>query len=279
MYWLSRIAGKEAFLMHGDNDSFVLHDPDNWNIQLDKRSVLARKGVPGLKVVVVGNLKGGVGKSTISCNLGVAAALDGKKTLIIDSDPQNSSMTFRSVRQSGNLKAVSIILPTIHKNIREFTDFDLVIVDAGGRDSALFRSAIIAATDGILIVPILSSQYDIWATEDTFAVLKEARGFKKIRACVLFNQVMQNTTINKDALETLQEMTGENAVSILTAKLYNRVDYKKSISEGKGVMEYAPRSKAAQEVRALYEEVMQLLNAGEGVTDGNHTQTAKKRRR
>ena len=167
-------------------------------------------------------------------------------------------MTFRSVRESDNLKAVSIVQPTIHKDINEFSNFDLVIVDAGGRDSTLFRSAIIAAAGGALIIPILPSQYDIWATEDSFAVLKEARVFTEIKAFGLFNQVIQNTTVTKEAIETLQEITSENTVSLLTSRLFNRVDYKKSISEGKGVMEYAPRSKAAYEIRSLYDEVMQL---------------------
>ena len=212
-----------------------------------------------MKVIVVGNLKGGVGKSTISCNLGVAAVMEGKKTLIIDSDPQGSSMTFRSVRQSDNLKVVSIVQPSIHKDISDFSDFDLVIVDAGGRDSALFRSAIIASSGGIFIIPILPSQYDIWATEDTFAILKESRVIKEIKAYALFNQVMQSTTVTQEAYDALREMTGENSVSLLTSRLYNRVDYKKSISEGLGVMEFAPSGKAAQEIKALYKEVIQLL--------------------
>ncbi|MBP2667324.1 MAG: hypothetical protein H6Q76_2304, partial [Firmicutes bacterium] len=98
-----------------------------------------------MKVIVVANQKGGVGKSTVSCNLGVAAVMEGKKTLIIDADPQGSSATFRTVRQSDNLKVISIVKPTIHKDIPDFTSFDLVIVDSGGRDSAVFRSAIVAA--------------------------------------------------------------------------------------------------------------------------------------
>lgn len=217
-----------------------------------------------MKVIVVGNLKGGVGKSTIACNLAVAAALDGKKTLIIDADPQGSSMTFRAVRQSDNLKAVSIVQPTIHKDIRDFSNFDLVIVDAGGRDSTLFRSAVVAANGGILVIPILPSQYDIWATQDTFSVLKEARAFADIPAYALFNQVMSNTNVTKDAVETLQEITGENEISLLTSHLFSRVDYKKSITEGKGVMEYMPASKAAQEVKALYAELVQILGDRQG---------------
>lgn len=227
-----------------------------------------------MKVIVVGNLKGGVGKSTISCNLAVAAVLDGKKTLIIDADPQGSAMTFRSVRQSDDLKAVSIVQPTIHKDVKDFSNFDLVIIDAGGRDSALFRSAIIAASGGLFLIPILPSQYDIWATEDTFAVLREARAFQEIQAYALFNQVLQNTTITREALDALQEMTGENSVSLLNSRLYNRVDYKKSISESRGVMEYAPNGKAAQEVKKLYAEVIKLLKKGR-VPHGNQTQTPK----
>ena len=215
-----------------------------------------------MNVIVVANQKGGVGKSTISCNLGVASALSGHKTLIIDADPQGSSATFRAVREKDDLKVISIIKPTIHKDIQDFTSFDRVSVDAGGRDSAVFRSAILAAAGGMLIIPILPSQYDIWATEDTFNILRDARTYKDIAAYGLFNQVIQNTTVTKEAVETLKDMTVENEVRLLAQNLYQRVDYKKSISEGKGVMEYAPGGKAAQEVRNLFDEICRRLEAG-----------------
>ena len=215
-----------------------------------------------MKVIVVANQKGGVGKSTISCNLGVAAALAGKKVLIIDADPQGSSATFREVRENDDLKVISIVKPTIHKDIQDFSNFDLVIVDAGGRYSVVFRSAILAAAGGILVIPILPSQYDIWATEDTFHVLRDARTYQDIAAYALFNQVIQNTTVAKEAVETLKDMTAENEVRLLAQNLYQRVDYKKSISEGKGVMEYAPGGKAAQEVRTLFDEICRRLETG-----------------
>ena len=226
-----------------------------------------------MKVIVVANQKGGVGKSTIACNLAVAAAMDGKKTLVIDADPQGSSATFRTVRESDDIKVISIVKPTIHKDIQDFSNFDWVIVDSGGRDSAVFRSAIAAAEGGILVIPILPSQYDIWATEDTFNILKEARAYKDIPAVAFFNQVMQNTTVTRDAAETLQELTAENEVSLLASQLAHRVDYKKSISAGQGVMEYAPGGKAAQEVAALYAEIRQWLEA-EVTKDETHAAKA-----
>lgn len=211
------------------------------------------------KIVSVVNQKGGVGKSTIACNIAVMAALDGKKTLIIDADPQGSSMAFRAIRSADDIKAVQITQPTIHKDIGEFDNFDLIVIDAGGRDNTLFRSAVTAASKGILLIPILPSQYDVWATEDTFKILEEARVYVDIDAYALLNQAIQNANVVKEAKEAIAELTGESNVKIMDTVLYSRVDYKKSISEGLNVVEWAPKGKAAGEMEQLYEELKEIL--------------------
>lgn len=207
-----------------------------------------------MKIITIGSTKGGVGKSTIATNLAVAAAAEGKRVLIVDADVQASSMAFRSVRESDDIKAMAITTPTLHKDLTADLNFDIIIIDAGGRDSKVFRSAI-AASD-LVIIPVLPSVYDVWAAADTIELLREVRAHKDIDARILLNQLIPNSIMGREALDSLQEY--ETEIPLMETKLFHRAAFKNAVMNGQGVIESEPSGKAAAEIKELFKEINTL---------------------
>ncbi len=209
------------------------------------------------KVITVGNSKGGVGKSTISTNLACMFAKKGK-TLLIDADIQNSSMIFWNARKTDDFTCISNCTPKIHENVKNFTEFKYIIIDAGGRDNPPFRSAI-AASDH-LIIPMTPSPADLWSTEDVFKMYQEARINFKIKAHLLLNMCQQGISLNLEIQEMLNEHAKQYDFSIMKSHLYFRVAYKESYAFGQSVVECQGEKfkKASEEMTSLFNEIYKL---------------------
>ena len=211
-----------------------------------------------LKVFVVANTKGGVGKSTVACNLAVNFSIKDRNVLLVDTDIQESSISFRAMREKDDIKSISIKTPTIHKDIKSFKNFDIVVIDAGGRDNGVLRSAILSAAYGVIIVPTLPSVYDLWATEDTLKIIQDARVYQKIKSYILINQVIK-ANIVKETKEALNELIVKYEMKLLNASIFSRVVYRNSIKEGKGAIEMADK-KAKEEMEQLTTELSDITN-------------------
>lgn len=76
---------------------------------------------------VVFNRKGGVGKSTITCNLAAIAASKGKRVLIIDLDPQANTTSYLGHDGKDNVAGIAEFMEsTISRNYRAFTSEDYI---------------------------------------------------------------------------------------------------------------------------------------------------------
>ncbi len=197
-------------------------------------------------IITVGNTKGGVGKTTIAVNLAVEAAKDGKNVLLIDTDPQGSSTAFRSEREKDDIKAVALVSDKLHKDIKGFvTAFDFIIIDAGGRDTAVFRSAVAACS--LFILPVLPSQFDVWAAEDAVKVFKEIQPFNDMVGRMVLNMVRPNTKVSTEAQEALAEY--EDDLPLLAERLHNRVAYKTLSATARALLSMNQPAKQPQKFR------------------------------
>lgn len=76
---------------------------------------------------VVFNRKGGVGKSTITCNLAAIGASKGKNVLVVDLDPQANTTSYLGHDGKDNVVGIAEFMEsTISRNYRDFTSEDYI---------------------------------------------------------------------------------------------------------------------------------------------------------
>ncbi len=210
-----------------------------------------------MAIICVGASKGGVGKSTLVVNLAAMGALQQKSVLIVDTDPQGSAICFRSLRGGDDIKATACTEPILHKKMGAYRDqFDLIIIDAGGRDDSVLRSAM-AASD-LFLLPVLPGQFDLWGATDTIKAFTEVRAFcPALQGRLLVNQIDPVTRVTHNSMKALRQL--EKEMKLLQFGIGRRVAFKSSVEKGKGVVETEPGSKAAIEIRYLYNESLKII--------------------
>ncbi|MDJ0718839.1 MAG: ParA family partition ATPase [Prochloraceae cyanobacterium] len=155
-------------------------------------------------IISVQNRLGGVGKTTIAVHIAYCLASSGDRVLLLDSDPQGSSLDWAAAReQQPPFSVLGLDRPTIHRDIEPSAEnYDYVIIDGAPRTSELVRSGIIAAD--LVVIPVQPSPYDVWASEETVNLIREASVFKeKLKAVFVINRKVVNTASGRDVVEAL----------------------------------------------------------------------------
>jgi chromosome partitioning protein len=210
------------------------------------------------KIVAVGNLKGGTGKSTVAVNL--ACALAGKRTrvVLVDADDQGTATEWAS---GGGLPVSVEPLPLTGGDRKTWIDrvmdlaegttdqpaADWVVIDLPPHIGEAMVAAFASAD--VVLVPVTPSGADLRATSKALEFLARAREGRSDGgpSCFLVpSKVDRRTAVGREIEAVLHEY-GERVAPAIT----QRSAHVDAFSARQWVGAYQPRSTAHDEIETL----------------------------
>lgn len=207
------------------------------------------------KIITIAQQKGGAGKTTLAAHLALAWAA-ASRVAIIDIDPQASLATwFRLRRERLGALAPGIEVAALGgwrvagEVERQARSHDIVVIDSAPHAETEARIAVRLAS--LVLVPVQPSPMDVWATRPTLELARQER----VPALLVLNRVPARANLTEAMASELDAL----GVPVATAQIGNRVALASALAEGKGIIEAAPSSRAAEEVAALAREVLAAI--------------------
>lgn len=208
-------------------------------------------------ITVIGSLKGGSGKSTTSFNLAVWLMTQDFSTAVFDLDPQQTLSDTAECRAEDEFEpALEVFNPKTkirEKLLAAADDHAEVLVDIGNSNMSAARIAYQVADR--IVVPVLPSQSDVWSLQRFLKSLESLETKPGMETVVFVNRGDTHHAVmeTRETLAVLKQLPG---VTVITKLLSQRLGFRRSFSEGMGIFELEPRSKAAGEfllfARELY---------------------------
>ena len=204
-----------------------------------------------MKTILVAAQKGGSGKTTLTRNLAVVAAEDGRNVLCLDLDPQGSLRAWWESREADSPSMLDRdplpdVLRTTLAAARE--RFDLCIIDTPPATSEWLAEALAAAD--LVLIPVRPSPDDLRSVGTTLAAVNGSG--------MPFAFVLSQTPrarITEEAARVLAQHGRLAPVNIA-----QRVAYAETGATGQGVTETKDK-KAGVEIAAVWDYVKGILNA------------------
>ena len=210
-------------------------------------------------ILLIAAEKGGVGKSTLATNLAVHLAYQGVDVVLLDTDGQATAARFAERRDAA---AITPAVPCVQRTgevvstLRELARrYQVVVVDAGGRDSREMRSAMAVAN--LLLVPTKASQADLETLPKVNELIGLARGLnQELKAVAVLSIAPSNPVIRE--VENARELLAEfDQLELADTVIRDRKVYRDALLAGKGVTEL-DNSQARAEIQLLAQEFFDL---------------------
>jgi chromosome partitioning protein len=207
-----------------------------------------------MRIISIVSNKGGVGKTTLTVNLAAAAEIAGLKTAIIDLDPQSSAELWKDVRGEKGPAVYGVKWGRLKEAVKaaEADGYDLVFIDTPPKiEDAITPAAKLA---DFCLIPVVPSAPDLQAIGATMALFDRFN----VQAVVVLNACPNSEGLKAGARAVVRKAYD---FPLCPVEIGRRVDFVHAHAEGKGVVEFAPAGKAADEIVSLFEWTLQALAA------------------
>lgn len=187
-----------------------------------------------MRSIMLLNAKGGCGKSTLATNLASHFTVAGKKVMLVDFDPQQSSLEWLAARSAERPEIVGVDGTT--ETVRPGKSYDVVIYDVPAVTHGKQLADFVRRVETI-IMPVLPSPMDIRAASH---FVKEMRALSKVernevKIALVANRVRENTVVYHKLSVFLKSLKIP-----FIATLRDTQNYIRAADRGLGIFELAP---------------------------------------
>jgi len=214
-----------------------------------------------VRTIAVVARKGGSGKTTVAVHLALSAHLSGRRSVLVDLDPQRSAIEALRMRRGSGPQRVEATSRGLYNA--------QVLAQRGGAEAMIIDTA--AGTDEGMSNAIVLSDLTLLVVRPTFLDLAaaartaEVLGWLRKPGLVVLNQApsardgVEPPAVRK-ALRALMVL----GLPIVPVVLRSRTSYQTALETGRSALEIDPAGPAAGELNALWRFMERLAFAPRG---------------